>query len=264
MMKKLLSRAVEFCFPQMIGLLPGSSLSQVEFDGAVPNIGALLSLIQQIAAGAAPSCGQANVVTITTTTTGAIVFNAATLGGVPFAGANIVTTGGSTPATVTTDTAVNILSIMLENGMVPYVGMTFPVTITNNNSGTDTLTGGTGVTLVGTTTILTVSTRWFQGQVKTYTPPVTTQTLQQITLPQSTIVIANGANIAAPSSTLTINIGGQTVTYSSVAYVNGSGWQLQGCTGGTGTFVAGTAVTQALAGTLSLTGMYTIAGYSAP
>ena len=135
MMKKLLSRAVEFCFPQMIGLLPGSSLSQVEFDGAVPNIGALLSLIQQIAAGAAPSCGQANVVTITTTTTGAIVFNAATLGGVPFAGANIVTTGGSTPATVTTDTAVNILSIMLENGMVPYVGMTFPVTITNNNSG---------------------------------------------------------------------------------------------------------------------------------
>lgn len=56
--------------------------------------------------------------------------------------------GGAT-ATITTDTAVNIIARMVALDANATIGSTAPFTIVNGNSGTVTLAAGAGVTLVG-------------------------------------------------------------------------------------------------------------------
>lgn len=68
--------------------------------------------------------------------------------------------GGSTFA-FTTDTAANIVAAIPNC----QVGSAFSLEIINNNSGTMTITAGSGVTLVGTTTALTGTTRFYRGIV---------------------------------------------------------------------------------------------------
>lgn len=67
----------------------------------------------------------------------------------------VISRSGGAGLTDTTDTAANIIAAMAN----PVVGDGFEFTIQNNNSGTLTLAAGTGVTLVGTTTIATVNAR---------------------------------------------------------------------------------------------------------
>lgn len=77
----------------------------------------------------------------------------------------ILQSGGAT-ATVTTDTAANILAALTQSlNASPRIGQTFVLDMANLNSGTTTLTGGTGVTVVGTNTIATTVERQFLGVV---------------------------------------------------------------------------------------------------
>lgn len=82
----------------------------------------------------------------------------ATLTAAQLMAGNILSSGGATP-TFTTDTATNIINALTQSiGATPRIGQTFPVFLTNLNSGTATLAGGTGVTIVGTATVATAQT----------------------------------------------------------------------------------------------------------
>ncbi len=119
---------------------------------------------------------------------------AGTLSAAAIAGARLcaVLTSGATA--LTTDTALNIIA-QIQNvvataykqglgsfaaGVNPPTGApnlfntTWTLQIVNINAGTLTLTAGTGVTLAGTTTIITGASRWYQ---VTITSP-TTVTIQ--------------------------------------------------------------------------------------
>jgi hypothetical protein len=64
----------------------------------------------------------------------------------------VVDINGGTTATVTTDTAVNIIARMVALDANAGVGSTAQFAILNDNSGVVTVTPGTGVTIVGTGT----------------------------------------------------------------------------------------------------------------
>lgn len=63
---------------------------------------------------------------------------------------------GGTTSTTTTDTAANIVAAIGPNA---FVGQTLTLFYANINSGTTTLAAGTGVSLLGTTTVLTTAVR---------------------------------------------------------------------------------------------------------
>lgn len=89
----------------------------------------------------------------------------ATLSAIQMAGGFIVSSGGATP-TLTTDTAANIIAALTQTqGATPRLGQSFLMVVTNLNSGIATVAAGTGVTIVGTATIATVTTRFFLGTI---------------------------------------------------------------------------------------------------
>ena len=137
--------------------------------------------------------------TATTQLTGTVLTAQAMAG----AGDCYVGFSGTAGTAITTDSAINIIA-QVQNavataykqglgsfaaGVNPPPGvpnlfnMSWTLTINNQNSGTITLTGGTGVTILGTATTVTVSTRVF---VVTITSPTT------VTI-QSTGVFLSGA-----------------------------------------------------------------------
>ena len=82
------------------------------------------------------------------------------------AAASFVTNGiyslsGGTTCTITSPTAAQIVAA-LDN---PQVGTSFVVSIVNANSGTATMAGGTGVTVVGLATAATNTSATFRGVV---------------------------------------------------------------------------------------------------
>ena len=82
------------------------------------------------------------------------------------AAATFVTNGiyslsGGTTCTITSPTAAQIVAA-LDN---PQVGTSFVVSIVNANSGTATMAGGTGVTVVGLATAATNTSATFRGVV---------------------------------------------------------------------------------------------------
>lgn len=86
------------------------------------------------------------------------------------AAASFVTNGiyslsGGTTCTITSPTAAQIVAA-LDN---PQVGTSFVVSIVNANSGTATMAGGTGVTVVGLATAATNTSATFRGVVTNVT-----------------------------------------------------------------------------------------------
>lgn len=83
----------------------------------------------------------------------------------------VVEITGGTTSTVTTDTAVNIVARMQALDANAGVGSTANFGLINGNSGTMTVAGGTGVTIVGAggTTILTTIVRKYQIKILTLT-----------------------------------------------------------------------------------------------
>lgn len=75
---------------------------------------------------------------------------------------NVVTqTGAHGALAVTTATAAQLVAALLN----PQAGSSFDFVIRNEDSGTITLTGGTGVTLDGTTAVPTLKTQIYKGIV---------------------------------------------------------------------------------------------------
>lgn len=74
-------------------------------------------------------------------------------------GGVIAVSGGST-ATLTTDTAANIIARMQALDANAQIGSTAWVTLVNDNSGALTVTGGDSVTVTGTTVANGASTRY--------------------------------------------------------------------------------------------------------
>jgi len=137
--------------------------------------------------------------TATAQATGTVLAAAAMAG----AGDCYISATGQVATAITTDSAINIIA-QVQNavataykqglgsfaaGVNPPPGVpnlfntTWTLTINNQNTGTMTLTGGAGVTIVGTATIATVSSRVF---VLTITSPTTVSM-------QSTGVFLSGA-----------------------------------------------------------------------
>lgn len=83
----------------------------------------------------------------------------------------VVNVSGGTTATVNTATAVDIIARMQALDANAGVGSTAQFSLINGNSGTMTVAGGTGVTLVGTgaTTLLTTVVRRYQIKILTAT-----------------------------------------------------------------------------------------------
>lgn len=73
----------------------------------------------------------------------------------------IYSLSGGTTCTITSPTAAHIVAA-LDN---PQVGTSFVVSIVNANSGTATMAGGTGVTVVGLATAATNTSATFRGVV---------------------------------------------------------------------------------------------------
>jgi len=124
----------------------------VETEGAQVHRGGVVNLINDLKANAAPAFGNAGIATKSGTTN---TWSAADMLG------GVIKRYGIQSSADLTDTAANIV------GAIPgaQVGQTFPLMVANLTSGTITPAGGTGVTLLGTSTILRFSTKLFVGKV---------------------------------------------------------------------------------------------------
>lgn len=72
---------------------------------------------------------------------------------------DVILRSGAGAVSDTTATAALLRAAILALGLTPDTAMVFPLKVRNTNTGTLTIVAGTGVTLEGTTTIATVSTR---------------------------------------------------------------------------------------------------------
>ena len=108
--------------------------------------------------------------------TGIIVNAPATLGAVAMTGGNrrtaIISRGGApgAPFSDTTDTATAIVASMPGSGL----DSVFSMRISNTTGQTQTLSGGSGVTIIGTATTATGTTHLFQGVVTNAVTPLVT------------------------------------------------------------------------------------------
>lgn len=124
----------------------------VETNGAMVNQGGLVTLFNALSNNAAPAFGNTGIGFYAGTTN---TWSAADMVG------GFIRRMSTQSAADLTDTAANII------GAIPgaVVNQTFPLLIANLSSGTITPAGGTGVTLVGTTTIDRFSVGLFVGKV---------------------------------------------------------------------------------------------------
>jgi hypothetical protein len=122
------------------------------FDGSLPDVGGLSTMLVGIANGGMSHQGRLVYYTSSGTTYTATQLDCAWY---------VFTAGSAT--TLTLDSAYNIVGKMNN----PYVGMTFPLTISTNASttiATPTLSD-TAVTLAGTTSVTAAGGRWYAGKV---------------------------------------------------------------------------------------------------
>ena len=122
------------------------------FDGSSPDVGGLCTLLNGMSRGGMSHQGRLVYTTASGTTATITALDCAWY---------VFTAGSAT--TVTIDSAYNIVGKM----NMPYVGMTFPLTISTNASttiATPTLSD-TAVTLAGTTSVTAAGCRWYAGQI---------------------------------------------------------------------------------------------------
>jgi len=131
----------------------------------------------------------------------------------------LVTSGGSAN-TNTTDTATAIIANFWPNA---YVGATAPLTVANLNSGTMTLAGGTGVTITGTATTVTLANTFWQAKITNLANPALTGSVATNTTSTSAAVAVNNTQ-AAPSSVIPVaSATGIVANASYLGWVNADG-----------------------------------------
>ena len=155
-----LKTLISFFLPMAVSLSPavagtvGQSLqaTNIEFNGGIPNDGALIGAMQSLANNAAPNFGTVNS---SSSAAASITLTA-------LAGLNLLLTNGGA-VTVTLDNAPNIVAQIPG----PFNGMTFPVRISciAGTSVATPTTGNIGVTLAGTTSVSANSFRDYKGQI---------------------------------------------------------------------------------------------------
>jgi hypothetical protein len=136
------------------------SLGAVGNQGAIPSYGDLLNMANVLNPEIASLAGAGTTDTLTAYQMVSGIF---------------VRSGATAAVASTTDTAANIITALGANA---FAGMSFMLIYVNVNtsSGAVTLTGGTGVTLSGTTTVPIAAARFYIGTVtSTATPAITLQ-----------------------------------------------------------------------------------------
>jgi len=137
-----------------------------------------------------------SVVTNASTTAQALTAANATEG---IVNAWVVASGGSAN-TNTTDTATAIINNFWPNA---YVGAVAGVYIVNNNSGTMTLAGGSGVTISGTATIPTLALGMYRAKITNLNNPALVGAVATNTTTTSAAVAAN-ATQSSPTSVIPV------------------------------------------------------------
>ena len=153
---RLLARAIRahLTLP-ILGQLP-----TIQIDGNILDAASAKAYLTAVALQAAPNQVPIAYSAVTNATTAALTLTPANCAE-GLINAIVVPSGGSAN-TNTTDTATAII-----NGYWPnaYVGSVALLTIVNLNSGTNTLAGGTGVTISGTATIPTLALAAYRAKV---------------------------------------------------------------------------------------------------
>lgn len=163
--KRIIATLVAFLCPSVqgaVGLSMTTSPSQMEFNGNAPNNGSLVQVLNELKNKASPTFGtwNFNAVTGSNTLTTAQTLNAF-----------LIVASGPGATTQTTPTGTQLFNATPG----AQVGNTFPLIIANNVTGTMTLTGGTGVTLTGTTSIAAASVKIYLGQLTSTTQATITE-----------------------------------------------------------------------------------------
>lgn len=147
--------AVQFVVTGSGGVNIGSSTGQITTMGALPNYDSIQQRLLLIAQRASSTFNNWNFSNVTG---GNQNYAAANMVGGP---AIITRSLGSGANNDTTDSATNIIAA------IPgaQTGQTFGLIVANMNTGTLTISGGTGVTMAGTATLGTLTFKMFVGQV---------------------------------------------------------------------------------------------------
>lgn len=177
----------------VIGQLPTLPYQGNIIDG--PGLGAFLNAL---ALAAAPITLPQRYSAVTNVSTTALTLSAANAAE-GIVSAIIVTSGGSAN-TNTTDTATNIINLFWPNAVV---GATALCLFCNNNSGTMTLAGGTGVTISGTATIPTLALGLYRAKVTALANPTAVGTVATNTTTTSSATAQN-ASVNNPTSVINL------------------------------------------------------------
>lgn len=193
-MKSRLPRLlIQFLALPVIAQLPSLPVLGNTLDG--PGTAAYLSAL---AAAALPGTGSCIYSPVTNASTTALTLNTTNCPN-GIINATVVTSGGSAN-TNTTDTATNIIKNFWPNA---FVGATAPINVANLNSGTMTLAGGTGVTISGTATTVTLANTFWQAKITNLANPALPGAVATNTTSTSAAVAANSTQ-AAPSSIIPV------------------------------------------------------------
>lgn len=131
----------------------------------------------------------------------------------------IVVASGGSANTNTTDTATNIITTFWPTGLV---GSRAALLYVNNNSGTNTLAGGTGVTITGTATVPTLALAYYGLTITNLANPAQVGAVSTnsttTTAAVATGVVTGTAAVIPVTSATGINVGG----YLKVTLVTGA------------------------------------------
>lgn len=194
MLKRPLHRSIrEYLALQVLAQLPTLPVQGNIIDG--PGGAAYL---RALALAAAPMTVPIRYSPVTNASTTALTLSAANAAE-GIVNAFVVTSGGSAN-TNTTDTATNII-----NGFWPnaYVGAVAPCYFANLNSGTMTLAGGTGVTISGTATLVTLALGVFRAKITNLADPTQVGAVATNTTTTSAAV-TNNAGVNNPTSIINV------------------------------------------------------------
>lgn len=258
-MIRLIRRLASFFAPGAVGLVP--SPVDADFNGAVMNLGSLITQLNQLRDNGAPVTGQWNYVT---DATGTGTWSSAVVP--PGIASTVLLQSGQAAITKTTATAPLIVA------QIPgaYIGQTALFIVANTNSGTLTVAAGAGVTLAGTTTVLTVSVRLYQIKITNLANPdavgavATNTTTTTAAVPSSAttgvftsvVIPVTSATGISVGSVLQVTQTDGTLFTGTVSAVNSLNITVLGANGVT---IASGASVAVFNTTLTLTGMFTVA-----
>lgn len=193
------SRFLDIFRPQAIGTaapnVPATA-NAVEQDGGIFNNAALATYLAAIQKnGAHAFQGFPNFFNVDGAS--GVTLNSTNLPtGLP---GTMIRRSGAAGVSDTLDTASNIIAGMPG----AFVGQTFNTLIVNINSGTLTIVTGVGITLAGTTTVVTVAGRMYQGQITNLANPALPNTTSTNTTTTTAAVAANSSQ-ASPTSVIPV------------------------------------------------------------